>query len=61
MRKIVSYRAIALHLFLSLIFAAIWQSIKEPVGFFETVIFMLSFTLSGCFFVVPFVFPNHIL
>ena len=61
MRKIVSYKVVAMYLFLSIIFAAICLTTKNPNGFFMNVIFLLSFVLSGCFLALPFAQPNYIL
>ena len=61
MRKIISYKVIAMYLFLSIVFATICLTIKNQNDFIMNAMFLFSFVLSGCFLVLPFAQPNYIL
>ena len=61
MRKIHSYRVAMIYWFFAVIFAAIFLALGKPRGLLMDIIYILSFTLSGCFLALPFAQPNYIL
>lgn len=61
MRKIRSHKVTVMYFSLSLIFAAIVLAIGEPKGFLASALYILVFTLSGCFLMLPFAMPNYII
>ena len=60
MRRVYSYKTFGIYLFFSCLFAAVFLALGKPHGFFMNVIYILCFSLSGSFLVLPFVFPNYI-
>lgn len=60
MRKIFSYKVTLMYLFIAVLFAVPCLVVGKPHGFFMNAIYILCFSLSGCFLVLAFTFTNYI-